>query len=229
MQKYEFAIRHLGRHVPTYGTSILILSEWSRTITITTELETPERPDAEQTGSGQLSLSWDPVADATQYRLRLWTEDRWEELDGEDDGGVSVTMSGTTATVSGLPGDYYWYIFEVQALGPNGVQQSGWVAQHRGVQPAPSGQIAIFLKSRRGSQRPWAGGRVPTPHNPRPSGPTNLLGRLATSHPSATREMVNRGNVHARPGAGDCGRCHPLQTQRSLTDAQGNTKVFAPR
>ena len=93
---------------------------------ITTDLETPERPDAEQTGSGQLSLSWDPVADAAQYRLRLWTEDRWEELDGEDGGAVSVTMSGTTATLSGLPGDYYWYIFEVRALGPNGVQQSVW-------------------------------------------------------------------------------------------------------
>ena len=128
LQKYEFAIRHLGRHVPPYGygTSILILSEWSRTITITTDLETPERPEATQNASGQASVSWDPVADATQYRLRLWTEDRWDELDGEDDGAVSVTMSGTTATVSGLPGDYYWYIFEVQALGPNGVQQSAW-------------------------------------------------------------------------------------------------------
>ena len=139
LQKYEFAIRHLGRHVPPYGTSILILSEWSRTITITTELETPERPEATQNASGQASVSWDPVADATQYRLRLWTEDRWEELDGEDDGGVSVTMSGTTATVSGLPGDYYWYIFEVQALGPNGVQQSGW---------SPS--IAVFNQHRQG-------------------------------------------------------------------------------
>ena len=63
---------------------------------------------------------------ATQYRLRLWTVDQWAELDGEDDDEVSITKSGTTATVSGLPGDHYCYIFEVQALGPNGVQQSGW-------------------------------------------------------------------------------------------------------
>ena len=139
LQSYEFAIRHLGRHVPPYGTSILILSEWSRTITITTDLQTPERPEATQTGSGQASVSWDPVADATQYRLRLWTVDQWEELDGEDDGGVSVTMSDTTATVSGLPGDYYWYIFEVQALGPNGVQQSVW-----------SPNIAVFNQHRQG-------------------------------------------------------------------------------
>ena len=137
--EYEFAIRHLGRHVPLYGTSILILSEWSRTITITTDLATPERPEATQTGSGQASVSWDPVADATQYRLRLWTEDRWEELDGEDDGRVSVTMSGTTAIVSGLPSDYHWYIFEVRALGPNGVQQSGW-----------SPNIAVFNQHRQG-------------------------------------------------------------------------------
>ena len=137
LQEYEFSIRHFGRTAPPRGTSLLILSEWSRTITITTDLETPERPQATQTGSGQASVSWDPVADATQYRLRLWTEDRWEELDGEDDGGVSVTMSGTTATVSGLPGDYYWYIFEVQALGPNGVQQSGW-----------SPNIAVFNQHR---------------------------------------------------------------------------------
>ena len=45
LQKYEFSIRHLGRHIPPYGTSILILSEWSRTISITTDLETPERPE----------------------------------------------------------------------------------------------------------------------------------------------------------------------------------------
>ena len=126
LQNYEFAIRHLGRHVPPYGTSILILSEWSRTITITTDLETPERPEATQTGSGQVAVSWDPVADATQYRLRLWTVNRWEELDGEDDDGVSVTTYDTTAIVSDLPSEYYWYIFEVRALGPHGVQQSAW-------------------------------------------------------------------------------------------------------
>ena len=125
-REYEFAIRHLGRHVPNNGTSILILSGWSRTITITTDLEAPGRPEAAQTGSGQMLVSWDPVEDATQYRLRLWTVDQWTELDGEDDGGVSVQTSGTTATVSGLPGGYYWYIFEVRALGPNGVQQSAW-------------------------------------------------------------------------------------------------------
>ena len=137
--EYEFAIRHLGRHDPPQGTSILILSGWSRTITITTDLEAPGRPEAEQTGSGQMLVSWDPVEDATQYRLRLWTVDQWTELDGEDDGGVSVTTSGTTATVSGLPGGYYWYIFEVQALGPNGVQQSGW-----------SPNIAVFNQHRPG-------------------------------------------------------------------------------
>ena len=126
LQEYKFSIRHLGRHVPNNGTSLLILSAWSRTITITTDLATPARPEATQTGDNQVSVNWQPVADATQYRLRLWTVDRWEELDGEDDGGVSVTMSGTTATVSGLPSDYHWYIFEVQALGPNGVQQSAW-------------------------------------------------------------------------------------------------------
>ena len=125
-REYEFAIRHLGRHVPPQGTSILVLSEWSRTISITTDLEAPGRPDAEQIGSGQMSVRWDPAEDATQYRLRLWTVDQWTELDGEDDGGVSVTISGTTATVSGLPSGYYWYIFEVRALGPNGVQQSAW-------------------------------------------------------------------------------------------------------
>ena len=139
LQEYKFSIRHLGRHVPNNGTSLLILSAWSRTITITTDLATPARPEATQTGDNQVSVSWQPVADATQYRLRLWTADRWEELDGEDDGGVSVTMSGTTTTVSGLPGNYHWYIFEVQALGPNGVQQSVW-----------SPNIAVFNQHRQG-------------------------------------------------------------------------------
>ena len=136
---YEFAIRHLGRHEPPHGTSLLVLSGWSRTISITTDLEAPGRPEAAQTGSGQMSVSWDPAADATQYRLRLWTVDQWTELDGEDDGGVSVQTSGTTATVSGLPGGYYWYIFEVRALGPNGVQQSAW-----------SPNIAVFNQHRPG-------------------------------------------------------------------------------
>ena len=138
-REYEFAIRHLGRHVPNNGTSFLILSAWSRTIRITTDLEAPGRPEAAQTGGGQMLVSWNPVADATQYRLRLWTVDQWAELDGEDDGGVSVQTSGTTATVSGLPGDYYWYIFEVRALGPNGVQQSAW-----------SPNIAVFNQHRPG-------------------------------------------------------------------------------
>ena len=139
LESYEFAIRHLGRHVPNQGTSLLILSGWSRTITIATDLETPGRPGAEQTGNGEILLSWEPVPDAAQYRLRLWTVDRWEELDGEDDGGVSVATSGTTATVSGLPADYHWYIFEVRALGPNGVQQSAW-----------SPNIAVFNQHRQG-------------------------------------------------------------------------------
>ena len=138
-REYEFAIRHLGRHDPPHGTSILVLSGWSRTISITTDLEAPGRPEAAQTGGGQVSVSWDTVADAAQYRLRLWTVDQWTELDGEDDGGVSVQTSGTTATVSGLPGGYYWYIFEVRALGPNGVQQSAW-----------SPNIAVFNQHRPG-------------------------------------------------------------------------------
>ena len=138
-REYEFAIRHLGRHTPPQGTSLLVLSGWSRTITITTDLEAPGRPDAEQIGSGQMSVRWDPAEDATQYRLRLWTVDQWTELDGEDDGGVSVQTSGTTATVSGLPGGYYWYIFEVRALGPNGVQQSAW-----------SPNVAVFNQHRPG-------------------------------------------------------------------------------
>ena len=138
-REYEFVIRHLGRTVHPYASSILILSQWSRTITITTDLATPGRPEATQTGDGRVSVNWRPVTDATQYRLRLWTVDRWEELDGQDDGGVSVTMSGTTAIVSGLPSDYYWYIFEVQALGPHGVQQSGW-----------SHNVAVFNQHRPG-------------------------------------------------------------------------------
>ena len=135
--EYEFSIRHLGRTVPLYAPSMLTLSEWSRTISITTDLETPERPAATQTGSEQVLVSWSPVADANQYRLRVWMEDRWEELDGEGD--VTITKSGTTATVSGLPSDYYWYIFEVQAMGPNGVQQSAW-----------SPNVAVFNQQRQG-------------------------------------------------------------------------------
>ena len=136
--EYSFAVRHLGQ-VDWGGTPRFYLSRWSHAVDIPVSLDRPNRPEAAQTASGQVSVSWDPVAGAAQYRLRLWTVDRWKELDGEDDGTVSVTMSGTTATVSGLPGDYYWYIFEVQALGPNGVQQSAW-----------SPNVAVFNQHRQG-------------------------------------------------------------------------------
>ena len=191
LQKYEFAIRHLGRHVPPYGTSILILSRWSRTISIMTDLEAPGRPEAAQTGGGQVSVSWNPVADAAQYRLRLWTVDQWAELDGEDHDGVSVTTSDTTATVSGLPSDYYWYIFEVQALGPHGVQKSGWshnVAvfnQHR-----PSDQ-PVPPRGWRNPQETWTRGRRTTPRNPRPDPylrrPVRPGGTPAKHHSSGPR------------------------------------------
>ena len=58
LQEYEFSIRHFGRTAPPRGTSLLILSEWSRTITITTDPGHPRtaRSDAERqrTGLGQL-------------------------------------------------------------------------------------------------------------------------------------------------------------------------------
>ena len=138
--EYEFSIRHLGRITHPYSSTFLIMSDWSRTITITTELETLEQPEATLTGNAQVSVNWKPVADATQYRLRLWTVDRWEELDGEGDGSVTVTMSDTTANVSGLPSDYYWYIFQVRALGPNSIQQSAW-----------SPNVAVFNQHHQGN------------------------------------------------------------------------------
>ena len=137
MPEYRFAVRHLGYLQYRGGQRELALSPWSWEISIGTTLETPSRPEATQTASGQVSLSWNAVEDATQYRLRLWADDRWEELDGVDDGGVSVAMSGTTATVAGLPAGYHWYIFEVKALGPHGVKQSDW-----------SPNIAVFNQHR---------------------------------------------------------------------------------
>ena len=50
-------------------------------------------------------------------------------------------MSGAAAVVSGLPAEYYWYIFEVKALGQYGVQQSGW-----------SPNVAVFNQYRSGGQ-----------------------------------------------------------------------------
>ena len=139
MPEYRFAVRHLGYMQDRGGQRELALSLWSWEISIDTVLETPSRPEATQTARGQVSLNWNAVEDATQYRLRLWADDRWEELDGEDDGGVSVAMSGTTATVAGRPAGYHWYIFEAKALGIHGVKQSDW-----------SPNIAVFNQRHQG-------------------------------------------------------------------------------
>ena len=136
--EYSFAVRHLGQ-VDWGGTPRFYISRWSYAADIPISLDRPNRPEAAQVGIGQVSVNWDPVSDATEYRLSLWTRDRWEELDDKDDGGVSITMSGTTATVSDLPSEYFWYIFEVKALGPNCVQQSAW-----------SPNIAVFNQHRQG-------------------------------------------------------------------------------
>ena len=141
LAEYQFSVRHFGSNRHDYASSTLLLSPWSRTLTITTGLQRPGRPEATQSASGQVSLTWDAVEQAARYRLRLWMEDRWVELDGDHGTGVSVAMSGTTAVVSGLPDDYYWYIFEVKALGQYGVQQSGW-----------SPNVAVFNQRRSGGQ-----------------------------------------------------------------------------
>ena len=141
MPEYRFAVRHLGYLQDRGGQRELALSPWSWEISIETVLDTPGRPEATQTASVQVSLSWNAIEDATQYRLRLWADDQWEELDGQDDGEVSVSMSGATATVSGLPAGYHWYIFEVKALGAHGVKQSGW-----------SPNIAVFNQHHSSSQ-----------------------------------------------------------------------------
>ena len=72
--EYQFSVRHFGSNRYDYASSTLLLSPWSRTLSITTGLQRPGRPQAAQTASGQVSLSWDEVEQAARYRLRLWME-----------------------------------------------------------------------------------------------------------------------------------------------------------
>ena len=123
---HRFAVRHIGAIVDEHNYGRLFVSHWSSEITISSELDTPSGLSANQTAAGQVSLDWDAVEDTDHYLLRFWMVDRWQELDGADDSGITVTMSGATAEISNLPADYYWYMFEVKALGANGIQQSGW-------------------------------------------------------------------------------------------------------
>ena len=60
LQEYEFSIWNFGRTAPPYGTSLLILSEWPHTITITTDLAprtAPSETDRQRLGLGQLGPS----------------------------------------------------------------------------------------------------------------------------------------------------------------------------
>ena len=132
-----------------------------------TVLDTPGRPEATQTASVQVSLSWNAIEDATQYRLRLWADDQWEELDGRGRRrGVRVDVrrhGDRVRPARRLP------LVHLRGEGPGRPrgQAVRLVAQHRGVQPTPLQRPVNHpaAKTRRTQARTKGRGHEPRPFN----------------------------------------------------------------
>ena len=83
--------------------------------------ETPDAPDGEVTGEGQVRLDWNDVEAASYYQVRFCCGSAdWVTL---PTGGIEVVFDGSGAAVSNLP-DYGIYYFSVRA--GNGAGVSEW-------------------------------------------------------------------------------------------------------
>ena len=87
--------------------------------------DAPDQPAGQLTGEGAVSLDWNDVPTATSYIVAVWLDDGWTELSADASvQGVSITVNGSGATVSGLPTGYEWYYFVVRAVNAGGT--SDW-------------------------------------------------------------------------------------------------------
>ena len=87
---------------------------------------TPDRPSGERIGAGAVSLDWNDVPTATSYVVEFWRDNAYVQLSPDAAvHGISITIDGSSATVSGLPtAGYDWYFFRVRAVNAGGA--SGW-------------------------------------------------------------------------------------------------------
>ena len=85
--------------------------------------DSPGAPTGSLDGAGNASLDWNDVETATGYEAGLWWNGEWTTLPN-DGTGLGVSISGSGATVTGLPTHWTVYYFRVRALNEAGT--SDW-------------------------------------------------------------------------------------------------------
>ena len=85
--------------------------------------DSPDAPTGSLDGAGNASLDWNDVEAATGYEVGLWWNGEWTTLPN-DGAGLDVSISGSGATVTGLPTHWTVYYFRVRAVNEAGT--SDW-------------------------------------------------------------------------------------------------------
>ena len=85
--------------------------------------DSPDAPTGSLDGAGNASLDWNDVETATGYEIGLWWNGEWTTLPN-DGAGLGVSISGSGATVTGLPTYWTVYYFRVRAVNEAGT--SDW-------------------------------------------------------------------------------------------------------
>ena len=85
--------------------------------------DSPDAPTGSLDGAGNASLDWNDVETATGYEVGLWWNGEWTTLPN-DGAGLGVSISGSGATVTGLPTYWTVYYFRVRAVNEAGT--SDW-------------------------------------------------------------------------------------------------------
>ena len=85
--------------------------------------DSPDAPTGSLDGAGDASLDWNDVETATGYEVGLWWNGEWTTLPN-DGAGPGVSISGSGATVTGLPTYWTVYYFRVRAVNEAGT--SDW-------------------------------------------------------------------------------------------------------
>ncbi len=89
----------------------------------TTPPDKPDAPTGSLDGAGNASLDWNDVETAARYEVGLWWSNSWTTLPNTS-ANIGVSISGSQATVTGLPTRWTVYYFRVRAI--NGVGTSDW-------------------------------------------------------------------------------------------------------
>ena len=90
---------------------------------LTTPPDKPDAPTGSLDGVGNASLNWNDVEKATSYQVGLWWNNSWTKLPNTSV-NTGLSISGSHATVTGLPTTAKVYRFRVRAL--NSVGTSDW-------------------------------------------------------------------------------------------------------